>query len=90
MTPAARAYPPGPQGLFAHRPMLWGTCGIVGGGTQLTAQAGMPILWQGDHTVDAAVVAAFAAGGLASTAPDALGGEVAFRRYDRRSQQVWR
>ena len=47
MTTQAFAYTPGPQGEFAHRPIVWGTRGMVGGGTQLTAQTGMRILWQG-------------------------------------------
>jgi len=61
---------------------------MVGGGTQLTAQAGMRILWQGGNAVDAAVAAAFAAGVLEPTAHYSLGGEVAFLFYDRNSQQV--
>jgi gamma-glutamyltranspeptidase/glutathione hydrolase len=88
MTTQALAYTPGPQGEFAHRPMVWGTRGMVGGGTQLTAQAGMRILWQGGNAVDAAVAAAFAAGVLEPTAHYSLGGEVAFLLYDRHSQQV--
>ena len=88
MTIQTAAYTPGPQGEFAHRPMVWGTRGMVGGGTQLTAQAGMRILWQGGNAVDAAVAAAFAAGVMEPTAHYSLGGEVAFLLYDRRSQQV--
>jgi gamma-glutamyltranspeptidase/glutathione hydrolase len=61
---------------------------MVGGGTQLTAQTGMRILWQGGNAVDAAVAAAFAAGVLEPTAHYSLGGEVAFLFYDRSSQQV--
>jgi gamma-glutamyltranspeptidase/glutathione hydrolase len=61
---------------------------MVGGGTQLTAQAGMRILWQGGNAVDAAVAAAFAAGVLEPTAHYSLGGEVAFLLYDRSTQQV--
>jgi gamma-glutamyltranspeptidase/glutathione hydrolase len=61
---------------------------MVGGGTQLTAQAGMRILWQGGNAVDAAVAAAFAAGVLEPSAHYSLGGEVAFLFYDRSSQQV--
>lgn len=79
---------PGPQGPFAHRPMVWGTRGMVGGGTQLTAQAGMRILWQGGNAVDAAVAAALTAGVLEPTAHYSLGGEVAMLFYDRSSQQV--
>ena len=88
MTTQSFAYTPGPQGEFAHRPMVWGTRGMVGGGTQLTAQAGMRILWQGGNAVDAAVAAAFAAGVLEPTAHYSLGGEVACLFYDRSSQQV--
>src|SRR5499425_147752 len=88
MTTQSLAYIPGPQGEFAHRPVVWGTRGMVGGGTQLTAQAGMRILWQGGNAVDAAVAAAFAAGVLEPSAHYTLGGEVAFLFYDRSSQQV--
>src|ERR671934_1496598 len=88
MTTQSLAYTPGPQGEFAHRPIVWGTRGMVGGGSQLTAQAGMRILWQGGNAVDAAVAAAFAAGVLEPTAHYSLGGEVAFLFYDRSSQQV--
>ncbi len=88
MTTQSLAYTPGPQGEFAHRPIVWGTHGMVGGGTQFTAQAGMRILWQGGNAVDAAVAAAFAAGVLEPTAHYSLGGEVAFLFYDRSSQQV--
>ena len=79
MTIQSLAYTPGPQGEFAHRPIVWGTRGMVGGGTQLTAQAGMRILWQGGNAVDAAVAAAFAAGVLEPSAHYTLGGELAFR-----------
>src|SRR5713101_4750348 len=88
MTTQSLIYTPGPQGEFAHRPIVWGTRGMVGGGTQLTVQAGMRILWQGGNAVDAAVAAAFAAGVLEPTAHYTLGGEVAFLFYDRSSQQV--
>ena len=88
MTTPLFAHTPGPQGAFAHRPLVWGTRGMVGGGTQLTAQAGMRILWQGGNAVDAAVAAAFTAGVLEPTAHYSLGGEVAFLFYDRRSQRV--
>lgn len=88
MTTQPSAYTPGPQGEFAHRPIVWGTHGMVGGGTQLTAQAGMRILWQGGNAVDAAVAAAFAAGVLEPTAHYSLGGEVAFLLYDHSTQQV--
>ncbi len=87
-TTHALAPTPGPQGTFAHRPIVWGTRGMVGGGTQLTAQAGMRILWQGGNAVDAAVAAAFTAGVLEPTAHYSLGGEVAMLFYDRSSQQV--
>ena len=73
---------------FAHRPIVWGTRGMVGAALQLTAQAGMRILWQGGNAVDAAVVAALAAGVLEPSAHYSLGGEVAFLFYDRSSQQV--
>jgi gamma-glutamyltranspeptidase / glutathione hydrolase len=88
MATQSLAYTPGPQGEFAHRPIIWGTRGMMGGGTQLTAQAGMRILWQGGNAVDAAVAAAFAAGVLEPSAHYSLGGEVAFLFYDRSSQQV--
>src|SRR5215470_2632298 len=88
MTTQSFAYTPGPQGEFAHRPVVWGTRGMVGGGTQLTAQTGMRILWQGGNAVDAAVAAAFTAGVLEPTAHYSLGGEVACLFYDRSSQQV--
>ncbi len=88
MTTQSFTYTPGPQGEFAHRPIIWGTRGMVGGGTQLTAQAGMRILWQGGNAVDAAVAAAFAAGVLEPTAHYSLGGEVACLFYDCSSQQV--
>ena len=88
MTTHVSACTPGPQGGFAHRPMIWGTRGLVGGGTQLTAQSGMRILWQGGNAVDAAVAAAFTAGVLEPTAHYSLGGEVAMLFYDRASQQV--
>lgn len=81
-------YTPGPQGGFAHRPIIWGTQGMVGGGTQLTAQTGMHILWQGGNAVDAAVAASFAAGVMEPSAHYSLGGEVALLCYDHQSQQV--
>ncbi len=81
-------YPPGPQGPFSHRPMVWGTRGMVGGGTQLTAQSGMRILWQGGNAVDAAVAASLAAGVMEPTAHYSLGGEVAFLFYDRAQGKV--
>ena len=79
---------PGSQGEFSHRPIVWGTRGMVGGGTQLTAQAGMRILWQGGNAVDAAVASALAAGVMEPTAHYTLGGEVAFLFYDRASKAV--
>jgi len=88
MTTSASTYPPGPQGTYAHRPMVWGTRGMVGGGTQLTAQSGMHILWQGGNAVDAAVAAALAAGVMEPSAHYSLGGEVAFLFYDRAHGQV--
>lgn len=83
MTTPSSVYPPGPQGTYAHRPMAWGARGMVGGGTQLTAQSGMHILWQGGNAVDAAVAASFAAGVMEPSAHYSLGGEVAFLFYDR-------
>lgn len=88
MSTAHSPHTPGSQGPFSHRPMVWGTRGMASGGTQLTAQAGMRVLWQGGNAVDAAVAAAFAAGVLEPTAHYSLGGEVACLFYDRQSQQV--
>src|SRR5262249_26494085 len=88
MTTQSFAYTPGPQGEFAHRSIIWGTRGMVGGGTQLTAQTGMRILWQGGNAVDAAVASAFAAGVLEPWAPYALGGGGACRFSDRSSREV--
>ncbi len=88
MTTPSSVYPPGPQGTYAHRPMAWGTRGMVGGGTQLTAQSGMHILWQGGNAVDAAVAASLAAGVMEPSAHYSLGGEVAFLFYDRAQGQV--
>ena len=78
----------GSQGEFAHRPMAWGTRGIVGAGTQLTAQSGLRILWQGGNAVDAAVASALAAGVLEPTASYSLGGEVAFLFYESSTGKV--
>ena len=78
----------GSQGEFSHRPMAWGSRGMVGAGTQLTAQAGMHVLWQGGNAVDAAVAGALAAGVLEPTAHYSLGGEVAFLFYDAASKRV--
>ena len=83
-----RAHTQGSQGEFSHRPIVWGTRGMVGGGTQLTAQTGMRILWQGGNAVDAAVASALAAGVMEPTAHYTLGGEVAFLFYDRASRAV--
>ena len=88
MTAMKNSHTPGSQGQFSHRPMVWGTRGMVGGGTQLTAQAGMRILWQGGNAVDAAVASALAAGVMEPTAHYTLGGEVAFLFYDRASKAV--
>ena len=68
--------------------MAWGTRGMVGAGTQLTAQAGMRVRWQGGNAVDAAVAGALAAGVLEPTAHYSLGGEVAFLFYDATSGKV--
>ncbi len=78
----------GPYGDYSHRPMVWGTRGMAGGGTQLTAQTGMRILWQGGNAVDAAVAGALAAGVMEPTAHYTLGGEVAFLFYDRAGRAV--
>jgi gamma-glutamyltranspeptidase/glutathione hydrolase len=61
---------------------------MVGAGTQLTAQSGMRILWQGGNAVDAAVAASLAAGVMEPSAHYSLGGEVALLFYDRSSGQV--
>ena len=78
----------GSQGEYSHRPMAWGTHGMIGAGTQLTAQTGMHVLWQGGNAVDAAVATALAAGVLEPTASYSLGGEVAFLFYDASSGKV--
>ena len=78
----------GSQGEYSHRPMTWGTRGMVGAGTQLTAQSGMHVLWQGGNAVDAAVATALAAGVLEPTASYSLGGEVAFLFYDASAGKV--
>ncbi len=78
----------GPYGDYSHRPMVWGTRVMAGGGTQLTTQTGMRILWQGGNAVDAAVASALAAGVMEPTAHYTLGGEVAFLFYDRAARAV--
>ena len=88
MTTTTASHTPGSQGTYSHRPIVWGTRGMVGGGTQLTAQSGMRILWQGGNAVDAAVASALAAGVMEPTAHYTLGGEVAFLFYDRASRSV--
>ena len=88
MTTTTSSHTPGSQGPYSHRPMVWGTRGMVGGGTQLTAQSGMRILWQGGNAVDGAVASALAAGVMEPTAHYTLGGEVAFLFYDRASGSV--
>jgi len=80
---SAASFTFGPNGGYSHRPIVWGTRAMVGGGTQLTAQVGMRILWQGGNAVDAAVATALAAGVMEPTAHYTLGGEVAFLFYDR-------
>ena len=82
------AFTSGPNGGYSHRPIVWGTRAMVGGGTQLTAQAGMRILWKGGNAVDAAVATALAAGVMEPTAHYSLGGEVAFLFYDRKAGAV--
>ena len=88
MAAANYSHTQGSQGNYSHRPIVWGTRGMVGGGTQLTAQTGMRILWQGGNAVDAAVASALAAGVMEPTAHYTLGGEVAFLVYDRTSKAV--
>ena len=61
---------------------------MVGAGTQLTAQVGMRILWQGGNAVDAAVAGALAAGVLEPTAHYSLGGEVAMLFYEASTKKV--
>lgn len=82
------SHTPGSQGTYSHRPIVWGTRGMVGGGTQLTAQSGMRILWQEGNAVDAAVASALSAGVMEPTAHYTLGGEVAFLFFDRASGKV--
>ena len=84
----ANSHTPGSQGPYSHRPIVWGARGMVGGGTHLTAQTGMRILWRGGNAVDAAVASALAAGVMEPTAHYTLGGEVAFLFYDRSSKAV--
>ncbi len=81
-------YPPGSHGPFAHRPIVWGRHGMVGAGTQLTAQAGMRVLHGGGNVVDAAVASALAAGVLEPTAHYTLGGEVAMLCYEAATGKV--
>ena len=88
MTMSTNGHTPGSQGPYSHRPIVWGTRGMVGAGTQLTAQSGMRILWQGGNAVDAAVASALAAGVMEPTAHYTLGGEVAFLFYDRGTKSV--
>ena len=88
MSADTRRHTVGSQGEYSHRPIIWGTRGMVGGGTQLTAQTGMRILWQGGNAVDAAVASALAAGVMEPTAHYTLGGEVAFLFYDASSRKV--
>ena len=81
-------YSHGSHGRYSHRPLAWGTNGMVGAGTQLTAQAGLRVLWQGGNAVDAAVASALAGGVVEPTAHYTLGGEVAFLLYDAESGSV--
>ena len=85
---SATTFTAGPDGGYSHRPIVWGTRAMVGGGTQLTAQVGMRILWKGGNAVDAAVARALAAGVMEPTAHYSLGGEVAFLFYDRSAGAV--
>lgn len=78
----------GTHGEYSHRPMVWGMEGMVGAGTQLTAQTGMSILAQGGNAMDAAVATALAAGVLEPSAHYTLGGEVAMLYYDASSKKV--
>ncbi len=85
---SATTFTSGPYGGYSHRPIIWGTRAMVGGGTQLTAQVGMRILEKGGNAVDAAVATALAAGVMEPTAHYTLGGEVAFLFYDRSAGAV--
>ena len=86
MTTQSLAYTPGPQGEFAHRPIVWGTRGMVGGHpAHRSGWPAHPVARR--NAVDAAVAAAFAAGVLEPSAHYSLGGEVAFLFYYRSSQQ---
>jgi gamma-glutamyltranspeptidase len=78
----------GSQDEFSHQPVAWGSRGMVGAGTQLSAQAGMRVLWQGGNTVDAAVAGALAAGVWEPNAHYSLGGEVAFLFFDAAARRV--
>lgn len=46
MTTSTLDQRPGPLGTCAHRPMVWDTRSMVGGGTQRTTKAGRRIRWQ--------------------------------------------
>lgn len=78
----------GTHGEYSHRPLVWGMEGMVGAGTQLSAQTGMRILAQGGNAMDAAVATALAAGVLEPSAHYTLGGEVAMLYYDAATKKV--
>ena len=88
MTTDSRNHSEGSHGIFSHRPITWGTNGMVGAGTQLTAQAGMRILQKGGNAFDAAAAAALAGGVVEPTAHYTLGGEIALLLYDAKSKKV--
>lgn len=88
MTTEPTNHSEGSHGTFSHRPIIWGTNGMVGAGTQLTAQAGMRILQKGGNAFDAAAASALAGGVVEPTAHYTLGGEIALMLYDAKSKKV--
>lgn len=78
----------GPQGRYAHRPLAWGRNGMVGAGTQLTANAGVQALWQGGNAMDAAATTVLAGSVIEATAYHTLGGEIAMLYYDASERRV--